>query len=115
MADDIRVKIHNDLIIKNIERETNYAIKCDFDFVYLDVDDVKTLLENYKKQSKEIEELKEKNEYLPNWVNKKYVSKDEIKAKVIEIKNRPVKDEFITATQGKLNTIIEIESLLEKE
>lgn len=41
--------------------------------------------------------------------------KDKIKAKAIEIKNRPVKDEFITASQGKLNTIIEIESLLEKE
>ena len=29
MKEDIRVKIHNDLIIKDIERETNYAIKCD--------------------------------------------------------------------------------------
>ena len=46
-------------------------------------------------------------------IDKKW--EDKIKAKVIEIKDRPVKDEFITASQGKLNTIIEIESLLEKE
>ena len=43
------------------------------------------------------------------------IYKEKIKAKVIEIKDRPVKDEFITATQGKLNTIIDMESLLEKE
>ena len=41
--------------------------------------------------------------------------KDIIIAKVIEIKDRPVKDEFITATQGRLNTIIDIESLLDEE
>ena len=40
---------------------------------------------------------------------------DKIKAKIIEIKNRPVKDEFITASQGKLNTIIDMQSLLDKE
>ena len=40
------------------------------------------LLNLIEKQSKEIEELKEKNEYLPNWVNKKYVSKAKIKAKI---------------------------------
>ena len=38
---------------------------------------------------------------------------NKIKAKVIEVKDRPVKDEFITASQGKLNTIIDIESLLD--
>ena len=45
--------------------------------------------------------------------NKKW--EDKIKEKVIEIKNKPVKDEFITASQGKLDTIIEIESLLERK
>ncbi len=40
---------------------------------------------------------------------------DKIKEKVIEIKNKPVKDEFITASQGKLDTIIEMESLLERK
>ena len=44
------------------------------------------LLNLIEKQSKEIEELKEKNEYLPNWVSKKYVSKDKIKAKIEELK-----------------------------
>lgn len=45
--------------------------------------------------------------------NKKW--EDKIKEKVIKIKNKPVKDEFITASQGKLDTIIEIESLLERK
>ena len=34
--------------------------------------------------------------------------------KVIEIKNKPVKDNFITSSQGKLDTIIAIEQLLEE-
>lgn len=45
---------------------------------------MKVLLDLIEKQSKEIEELKEKNEYLPNWVSKKYVSKDKIKAFIKE-------------------------------
>lgn len=44
-----------------------------------------TILNLIEKQSKEIEELKEKNEYLPNWVSKKYISKDKIKAKIEEV------------------------------
>lgn len=84
-----------------------------------------TILNLIEKQSKEIEENKK---YLVNLTHEQYIKlveqirseinkewRDVIKAKVIEIKNRPVKDEFITVTQGKLNTIIEIESLLEKE
>ena len=81
----------------------------------------KTLLNLIEKQSKEIEESeqKEKKAYIDGTnvadklCNKKW--EDKIKAKTIEIKNRPVKDEFITASQGKLNTIIDMESLLEKE
>lgn len=46
---------------------------------------ITTILNLIEKQSKEIEELKEKNEYLPNWVNKKYVSKDKIKAKIEDL------------------------------
>ena len=118
---------------------------------------IKTILNIIEKQSKEIEELKEKNNPQPDceepierteemvnmkWVNHNYILKteseqkekqayidgtnvadelcnkkweDKIKAKVKEIKDRPVQDEFITATQGKLNTIIDMESLSEKE
>lgn len=42
------------------------------------------------------------------------IPKSKVINKVIEIKNRPVKDNFITATQGKLDTIIAIEELLER-
>lgn len=44
-----------------------------------------------------------------------YIPKSKVIEKVIEIKNKPVKDEFITSTQGKLDTIIAIEELLESE
>lgn len=80
--------------------EENQAIKeCDNIFMCLDdamsEDSANDYRKSYKilknlieKQSKEIEELKEKNEYLPNWVNKKYVSKAKIKAKIEEIIER---------------------------
>lgn len=77
------------------------------------------------KQQKEIESLKEKiktfkiedeNIYLQfGEITEKKRWQDKIKAKVIEVKDRTVKDEFITASQGKLNTVIDMESLLEKE
>lgn len=88
------------------------------------------LIDIIEKQQKEIEELKEdkygleeevqiqaKNLMLCEDAIKETYTKwiDKIKAKTIEIKNRPVKDKFITASQGKLNTIIDMESLLEKE
>lgn len=94
------------------------------------------LIDIIEKQSKEIEELKENNKNLEDELNKYIVKlsdeqyrrlvniirdeinklwEDKIKAKTIEIKNRQVKDEFITASQGKLDTIIEIESLLERK
>ena len=47
---------------------------------------INIILDLIEKQSKEIEELKEKNEYLPAWVSKKYISKDKIKAKIEEFK-----------------------------
>lgn len=111
MTDDIRVKIHNDLIIKDIERETNYAINCDYDFVNLNIDDVKVLLENCKKQSKEIEELKEVKWYYE--ISR--VPKDKIKATIEEVdkdENASIPDFMEYAKEyakGKL------QSLLEKE
>ena len=101
-------------------------------YVWLTLDEhyVRTILNLIEKQQKEIEELKEdkygleeevqiqaKNLMLCEDAIKETYTKwiDKIKAKTIEIKNRPVKDEFITASQGKLNTIIDMESLLEKE
>lgn len=71
-------------------------------------------LRKYYATRKEVEKLRKINEILHDSAEN-YVHKDKIIAKVIQIKDRPVKDEFITATQGKLNTIIDIESLLEKE
>lgn len=103
---------------------------------------INTILNLIKKQSKEIEELKAINKMQEYRINEMDIPKsvaeqrerkayikgtndadelcnkkweDKIKAKTIEIKNRQVKDEFITASQGKLNTIIDMESLLEKE
>lgn len=76
------------------------------------------ILNLIEKQSKEIELLKEENEKYKNppfFDEDKYIEIDKIKAKVIEVKDRTVKDEFITASQGKLNTVIDMESLLEKE
>ena len=80
-------------------------------------EDINWFCENYI--SKEVSEQKERKAYIKGTndadklCNKKW--EDKIKAKTIEIKNRQVKDEFITASQGKLNTIIDMESLLEKE
>ena len=91
------------------------------------------LIDIIKKQSKEIEELKnitnsydsflgenkiiiaDKKFFDNGYFKENYISVNKIKAKVIEVKNRAVKNEFITASQGKLNTIIELESLLDKE
>lgn len=81
-----------------------------------------TILNLIEKLEKEIEELKEdRDEYKEEYIKLQnaryynYISKDKIKAKVIEVKDRTVKDEFITASQGKLNTVIDMQSLLEKE
>ena len=49
------------------------------------------------------------------YVEKNYIHKDIIRKNVIRIKNTPVKDMFITMTQAKLNTIIELEKLLEEK
>ena len=61
------------------------------------------LIDIIEKQQKEIEELKED----------KYGLEEEVQ---IQAKNLMLcEDKFITASQGKLNTIIDMESLLEKE
>ena len=67
------------------------------------------ILNLIEKQSKEIEELKEKNEYLPNWVNKKYVSKAKIKAKIEEIKQKKY---ILSSRESEIEIL---QSLLEKE
>ena len=46
-------------------------------------------------------------------IKHKYINKDKIREKIIQVKDKPIKDEFITATQGKLNTVIVLEELLE--
>lgn len=74
-------------------------------------------IERYNQLEKEIEELKEKNEYLPNWVSKKYVSKDKIKARIKELEEYlyrgSIKDDFLMIRiKAKIQ---ELQSLLEKE
>ena len=66
------------LIEKQSKEIEEYKKQLDLDYV----DKHFVPIERYNQLEKEIEELKEKNEYLPNWVSKKYVSKDKIKAKI---------------------------------
>lgn len=112
IEDSISILENTDLDINNI---------CSIDLRTYNVA-VKTVVEVIKKQSKEIEELKEKNEYLPNWVSKKYVSKDKIKAKIEEIEQW----ELYNMKIPRLSTLDErlgakigikyvLQSLLEKE
>ena len=58
--------------------------------------------------------IKESSERGDEIVAQEVFKENTEKEKVIEVKNRLVKDEFITSTQGKLNTIIDLESLLEE-
>lgn len=73
---------------------------------------IKILINLIEKQSKEIEELKEKNEYLPNWVSKKYVSKDKIKAKIDYLLKRYDSEEDFCSYDVLISIL---QSLLEKE
>ena len=122
-----RIDYIQDFIIENGQYNTDVN----------DMEYFSKILNLIEKQSKEIEDLKlnqeilqkryddlvEENEkflydsavYLMGVDDTKVKFEDKIKAKVKEIKDRPVKDEFITESQGKLNTIIDIESLLDEE
>lgn len=110
-------------ILKELSEQTHFG---DLPFLYY-ADLIGKLLTAYEEEKednkelrkyyatrKEVEELREINKILHDSAEN-YIHKDKIIAKVIEVKDRPVKDEFITATQGKLDTIIDIESLLGKE
>ena len=109
----------------NIEESVEYLKNClndEYNFKNAtrkkDKEAIETLLTAYEKE-KEKNKLLEENYSSAhediNWFCENYIHKDKIIAKVMEIKDRPIKDEFITATQGKLNTIIDIESLLDEE
>ena len=89
--------------------------KENFTIVPEDVKYLVTILNLIEKQSKEIEELKEKNEYLPNWVSKKYVSKDKIKAKIEELEKLDFGTDLVSQFTANLTTITILQSLLEKE
>lgn len=52
--------------------------------------------------------------YLQGVYNERDRWKSKVRDKVIEVKDRPVTNDFITATQGKLNTIIDLENLLQE-
>lgn len=109
MTDEEKQAINNMKLFARVHQDITVVTANEMDIV----------LNLIEKQQKEIEELKELNlmqrKQLNDAFNRGWIHKDKIIAKVIEVKDRPVKDEFITATQGKLDTIIEIEKLLEKE
>ena len=75
--------------------------------LYVSYEDIGTLLNLIEKQSKEIEELKEKKGYhlgfIDGGIAKKYEIQDKIKAKIEEVSN------------GTYDAKIVLESLLEKE
>lgn len=48
----------------------------------------------------------------PCYDDSKYIHKNVVLKLIEEVKDRKVEDMFITATQGKLNTIIDLERLL---
>ena len=90
------------------------------DSCFISTKRLETLLTAYEKEKEKNKELKEgykiqEHNYQVAMEEIEQRWKDKIIAKVIEIKDRPVKDEFITATQGRLNTVIDIESLLDEE
>jgi len=112
MEEDIkRIK---DLIETCKECKLHECINCEISWT--EVQAIENLIKGYK-------ELEERNIYLVNerkkleellfMSNENYIEKSKAREKVIEIKNKPVKDNCITASQGKLDTIIAIEELLE--
>ena len=84
--------------IVNLKTEYEKLIKEDNILFPLYKSDAKRLIDIIEKQSKEIEELKEKNKLLQenyssahediNWFCKNYISKDKIKAKIEEYRHK---------------------------
>lgn len=60
----------------------------------------------------ENQDLKEKNEYLPSWVGKKYISKDKIKAKIEELEKLDFGTDSVLQFTANLQTITILQSLL---
>lgn len=74
-------------------------------------------IENLIARNKELEKQMGKDldvVYLQGVYNERDRWKSKVRDKVIEVKDRPVTNDFITATQGKLNTIIDLEDLLQE-
>lgn len=113
-----------ELEIKDIKHDLNYAKKCEYDHVTLDVYKVQVLLTDYENQQKEIEELKKEYERVRagrNWlsehisaqiatpelfdriVEENYISKNKIKAKIEEVEQW----ELYNMKIPKLNTLDE--------
>ena len=61
----------------------------------------------YLKRIKEIEELKKKNKYLSGSVNKKYISKNEIKAKINQLNYNDISNFERRCKQEVLEEILE--------
>lgn len=122
---DIKINQLNsiDIVLNLIEKQTKELEKKEFHLKATEqqreydirmIDDLKGQLNNkidlIKEQQKEIEELKEKNEYLPSWVNKKYVSKDKIKAILEEVDYKMIAHQDVReAVKQVLNSLLEKE------
>lgn len=120
------------MINKMLEQDQEEGHGSAYEMQAEDFEAIQGLLDLYNKEKAKNKELYDKGykegltktlqpQILENWkksnaniikIKSQFVSKDKIKEKVIEVKNRTVKDDFITATQGKLNTIIDLEDLL---
>lgn len=90
-----------------------------FETIMKIADERDELKEKNKELEKENEDLK--NDLYHDGLAHKYLTLkatsipiSKIQEKVIEIKNKPVKDNCITTSRAKLDTIIAIEELLEK-
>ena len=87
-------------------------------------DDIETVLKYIEELERELKTLRNRQcvgkyteltgENLDNVLSKWYINKQKIRDKISEIKDRKITDMFITASEGKLNTIIELEKLLEE-
>lgn len=110
------VRLNVDNLCKNFDLISKDKIKEILGIEETDSEKILSLLQTIVDENARLEDIEDRKVQVDyeRVFNKGVKSvENKIKAKVIEVKDRPVKDEFITASQGKLNTIIDIESLLD--
>lgn len=111
------VRLNVDNLCKNFDLISKDKIKEILGIEETDSEKILSLLQTIVDENARLEDIEDRKVQVDyeRVFNKGVKSvENKIKAKVIEVKDRPVKDKFITASQGKLNTIIDIESLLDE-